>query len=262
MKMNIKKAGIAAAATVATLSPMVASATPAFATGPVKATVAHAAPAASNIVAVYGHTSNTIKAVQQDLIKLGYLGSGYDTGYYGSLTKNAVVSYQKHIGAKADGGLTQAEFQKLQQDSKNVKTSIVGTSASKLDKRCLTGARVACIDKESNTLYLVENGKVKKSFIVRVGKGQYSTRLGVFHIYDKIPNAWSHLYHVVMPLSLPFDGGIYLHYSQQYHDEAMREGFLNAAKHNSSHGCVNVGNYADQKFIYDTLKIGDKVVVY
>lgn len=50
----------------------------------------------------YGMTSNDVTALQNALIKLGY-GLSRATGYFGSQTKSAVISFQSSRGLTADG---------------------------------------------------------------------------------------------------------------------------------------------------------------
>lgn len=47
-----------------------------------------------NVNMVYGQTSSEVKALQQCLIWEGLLKSGFDTGYFGSLTLKAVMDFQ------------------------------------------------------------------------------------------------------------------------------------------------------------------------
>jgi hypothetical protein len=46
----------------------------------------------------YGMRSDKVKALQEFLISKGYLGAGYNTGYFGNLTKTAVMAYQTAKG--------------------------------------------------------------------------------------------------------------------------------------------------------------------
>ncbi len=48
-----------------------------------------------------------VKALQEKLILIGYLGEGYDTGVFGSLTVKAVTDFQKANGINATGVATQ-----------------------------------------------------------------------------------------------------------------------------------------------------------
>ncbi len=56
---------------------------------------------------VIGDSNDTVKKVQQLLIKYGYLASGSDTGYFGDLTDAAVKNFQKRNGLVADGNVGQ-----------------------------------------------------------------------------------------------------------------------------------------------------------
>ena len=51
----------------------------------------------------YGQTNSGVKALQYRLVKAKTLKSKYTTGYYGSLTKSAVKSFQKKNRLKEIG---------------------------------------------------------------------------------------------------------------------------------------------------------------
>ena len=54
---------------------------------------------------VIGDEGDTVKRVQELLIKLGYLSKGSATGYFGDVTDKAVKSFQKNNGLTADGNV-------------------------------------------------------------------------------------------------------------------------------------------------------------
>jgi peptidoglycan hydrolase-like protein with peptidoglycan-binding domain len=58
-----------------------------------------------------------VKALQRLLINKGYLGSKYATGYYGSLTMNAVKKFQKDNKLTADGIAGKKTLAKLMSSS-------------------------------------------------------------------------------------------------------------------------------------------------
>ena len=60
-----------------------------------------------------GQRSEDVRAIQRLLIIKGYLGSRYDTGYFGSLTYNAVKQFQKNNNLKADGIVGEDTIAKL-----------------------------------------------------------------------------------------------------------------------------------------------------
>ena len=62
---------------------------------------------------VLGDQNDTVKKVQQLLIKYGYLDKGCDTGYFGDLTEKAVKKFQANNGLSADGNVGQKTMAKL-----------------------------------------------------------------------------------------------------------------------------------------------------
>ncbi|HOV70537.1 MAG TPA: peptidoglycan-binding protein, partial [Clostridia bacterium] len=67
----------------------------------------------SNNVYKKGDSNSTVTKIQQKLIAYGYLGEQYATGYYGNLTYNAIVEFQKKNGLKADGICGPQTYNKL-----------------------------------------------------------------------------------------------------------------------------------------------------
>ncbi len=58
---------------------------------------------AGNTTLQYGNSSSEVTALQERLLKLGYLDYPNATGYYGVTTKTAVIRFQKNHGISADG---------------------------------------------------------------------------------------------------------------------------------------------------------------
>lgn len=54
---------------------------------------------------VIGDEGDTVKRVQELLIKYGYMSKGSATGYFGEVTDSAVKSFQKNNGLTADGNV-------------------------------------------------------------------------------------------------------------------------------------------------------------
>jgi peptidoglycan hydrolase-like protein with peptidoglycan-binding domain len=121
-----------------------------------------------------------------------------------------------------------------------------------LDPRCTTG-RVLCIDKSSNSLRWVVDGKVLVTVDVRFGSSEMPTREGQFAVTWKSRDHVSSLYDTPMPFAMFFSGGQAVHYSPDF----AANGYNGA-----SHGCVNVRDYSTIAALYDSVSIGDKVVVY
>lgn len=212
------------------------------------ATHANAAvPNANVVVARQGTQSTTVKNVQTYLAKLGYMPSNLTTGYYGTITKSAVVKYQKAHHLSQTGTVNNALYASLRSEASKVKTPAV-----RLDSRCYTG-RTICINKTTHKMYWVINGKVQASYDVRTGRDGMRTRSGTFHIYAKYTNWHSTLYDVDMPYTQFFSGGQAVHYSSDFARNGYGVG---------SHGCVNMNNRSSAKWLYSQTRVGDKVVVY
>lgn len=105
-------------------------------------------------------------------------------------------------------------------------------------------------------LWYVENGAVWLSTPVAVGRPGYETPTGLYSVRVKDANAWSHEFDVAMPYSLEYDlaRGIYIHYSATF--AAVGPTYV------GSHGCVNVGDLAAAKALFDRVPVGAAVLVY
>jgi len=128
---------------------------------------------------------------------------------------------------------------------------ILPTLAS-LDYRCRTG-RVMCVDKGTRTLTWVVYGKPTSVMWARFGGPGLETREGTFTVLRRYEYVVSNLYFTPMPYSMFFSGGQAVHYSSNF----ARIGYAG-----TSHGCVNIGDYAQVKALYFASRLGDKVVVH
>ena len=129
--------------------------------------------------------------------------------------------------------------------------NIVATGPA-LDARCTTG-RAMCVDKTSRSLRWVVDGVVVKTVEVRFGSDELPTREGAFAVYRKSRDHVSSLYGTSMPFAMFFSGGQAVHYSPDF----AANGYNGA-----SHGCVNVRDRATVEWLFDQVRIGDKVIVY
>ncbi|MYS81224.1 L,D-transpeptidase [Embleya scabrispora] len=121
-----------------------------------------------------------------------------------------------------------------------------------LDERCLTG-RAICIDKRTDRLTWVIDGKAQYSTDVRFGSAETPTREGAFSINFKSRDHVSTLYHTPMPFAMFFSGGQAVHYSADF----AAHGYNGA-----SHGCVNVRDKGLVQRLFNETRVGDKVIVY
>lgn len=206
-----------------------------------------------------GQTSDKIKQLQARLTQLDWYAEKV-TGYYGSVTSQAVQGFQHKRGLEATGQVDQKTWDALTGMSKKpTKSELSGSeessssgSTANLDKRCLTG-RAICINKSTSQLTWVVDGKPQRHFDVRFGADTTPTREGAFSLGWKAADWTSTLYHSEMPYSMFFSGGQAVHYSSDF----AARGYAGA-----SHGCVNVRDLAGIKSVFSQAQVGDKVIVY
>ncbi|WP_282687166.1 MULTISPECIES: L,D-transpeptidase family protein [unclassified Streptomyces] len=240
-------------------SPSASTAAPAPTPSP-DATTARPAPEPSTappprVLMRTGSESDRVRELQARLRQIGHFGRN-PTGYYGSVTTDAVRSFQARRSLPVTGSTDEVTWQRL------LAMTRVPTAAelrppterpvAAPDERCLKG-RVLCISKNSRTLAWMIDGKVVSAMDVRFGSEYTPTREGVFEVFWKSRDHVSTLYDTPMPYALFFSGGQAVHYSADF----AANGYGGA-----SHGCVNVRDKKKVAALFDQVRTGDKVVVY
>ena len=180
----------------------------------------------------------------------GKVGAVYD-----AKTVKSVRKFQKKKKLPVTGKVDARTLQRLEKVTRiPTRTEMYNLSVkgSKLDERCKTG-RVLCIDKTDRSLRWVVNGVVKTRLDARFGSSRTATREGQFQVYWKSRNHVSSLYNSPMPFAMFFSGGQAVHYSVD---------FATVGYNGASHGCVNIRDRAAIEKLFNTVRVGDKVVVY
>ncbi|MFF5975936.1 peptidoglycan-binding protein [Streptomyces sp. NPDC012769] len=202
-----------------------------------------------------GDESARVRELQARLRQLGYFDRA-PTGFYGTMTGNAVKAFQKKRELPRTGSVDEVTWQKLVAMTREpTADELRPATTNKLDApdpRCMTG-RVMCISKESRTLAWMIDGKVVSSFDVRFGSENTPTREGEFKVEWKARDWTSTIYHTPMPYAMFFSRGQAVHYSSDF----AARGYNGA-----SHGCVNVRDKGKLAVLFDQVKVGDKVVVH
>jgi hypothetical protein len=200
-----------------------------------------------------GATGARVRDVQARLRQLAWYFETPD-GTYGDSTVEAVEGFQGKRGYPVTGSIDQRTMNKLRRMTTDPTRDQLGLPnvPGPLDSRCRTG-RVLCIDKTSDTLRWVVDGQVRKTVDVRFGASYTPTREGEFSVYLKDADHVSHLYGSAMPYSMFFSRGQAVHYSSDF----AARGYAGA-----SHGCVNVRDEAAVAWLYDQVRVGDRVVIY
>lgn len=182
------------------------------------------------------------------------------TGNYGPITSAAVRGFQAKRGLPATGNVDQATLDALHAMTTTPTAKQLADEPEQtpeqtgfsLDSRCLTG-RVICVSKSQRKLAWVVDGKIRLTTDVRFGSELTPTREGTFSVGWKSRDHVSSLYHTPMPFALFFSGGQAIHFSQD---------FANRGYNGASHGCVNVRDRAVAQSLFETSKVGDRVVVF
>lgn len=206
-----------------------------------------------------GDEGETVRDLQARLKSIQWI-LGDVTGSYDADTVAAVKGFQAKRRIPVTGEVDQRTLDRLhamtvapsQAAMHNRLPDTGSNQPGALDPRCESG-RVLCIDKTSQTLRWVVDGKVLKTMDVRFGASYSPTREGLFHVGVKDEDHVSHLYGSEMPFSMFFSGGQAVHYSSDF----ASRGYAGA-----SHGCVNVRDYDGLAWLFDQVRVGDAVVVY
>jgi hypothetical protein len=173
---------------------------------------------------------------------------GRVSGYYGSKTTRAVKTFQRNQRLAITGKVNQRTLDRLRS-----KTSTpTDATMYNLDRRCLSG-RVLCVDKTDRRMRYVRGGKIVKAMDARFGCKANPSRMGAFKVFKKSRNHVSSIYHTPMPYAMFYSGGQAVHYSSD---------FAARGYNGCSHGCVNVRKKAAIAWVFDQIRIGDRVVVY
>jgi peptidoglycan hydrolase-like protein with peptidoglycan-binding domain len=203
-----------------------------------------------------GSQGDRVRGLQARLRQIGWY-SGNVTGFYGSVTTTAVRGFQARRAIPVTGEVDQRTLDRLvamthQPTASELHNVTPTTSSGRLDPRCMTG-RAMCISKRTNSLVWVINGRPQLRTDVRFGSYQTPTREGSFTVGWKSRNHFSTIYHTSMPYAMFFSGGQAVHYSSDF----AARGYSGA-----SHGCVNVRNLSGIAWLFNQVRVGDKVIVY
>lgn len=85
---------------------------------------------ASSIVAQVGSTGAVVKAIQTDLLRLGYYTKAVD-GRYGPVTKSAVATYQKAKGLKVTGVVDSYTHKRIHDSANALRAKLAAEAAAR-----------------------------------------------------------------------------------------------------------------------------------
>jgi hypothetical protein len=170
---------------------------------------------------------------------------------------NAILNYQRSRGLVATGVVRKATWVALATKARVI--------PQVLPKKCTTSKGVIlCVDQAHRKLFWIKNGKVVKTFRIRVGGWNFyvkskkwkvfATANGTWKVYDKNVDPPSEQYGSgAMPYATIFYPDMYVHYSPGFHAVGYAT---------SSHGCVNIGKLSEAIWIFKHTPIGAQVYIY
>ena len=201
-----------------------------------------------------GDGGEKVRDLQARLVTIAWL-FGDVTGTYDAATVAAIKGFQQKREIPVTGEVDARTLERLHamtyQPSYEQMHNITPEPGA-LDPRCKTG-HALCIDKSTNSLRWVIDGKVQATYDVRFGSDELPTREGAFSVSRMSRDHVSSLYDTSMPFAMFFSGGQAVHYSPDF----AANGYNGA-----SHGCVNVRDYEGVAALFEQVQLGDKVIVY
>lgn len=129
-----------------------------------------------------------------------------------------------------------------------------GATAQTLDPRCTTG-KVICVSKAQKKLSYVVDGTIRFTREARFSRPGYDSPEGDFRIWYMNRDTVSKIFgeRTPMPYAIFYDGNVAIHFSDDFAENGYAGG---------SHGCSQLRDYQAAKWLYEQVKVGDRVVVY
>ena len=102
---------------------------------------------------------------------------------------------------------------------------------------------------------LVQDGRTLFTRAARFARPGWESERGEFRIWYMNSDTVSTIFgeRTPMPYAIFYDKNVAIHYSDDF-DQVGYEG--------GSHGCSQLNDYQTAKWLYEQVKVGDKVVVY
>lgn len=200
-----------------------------------------------------------LKELQHRLRQVG-LYQGALHGSYDEATREAIAAWRERVGLPRSEVMDERSWAKLLRRSHNPRYTALfdappmSTLAQELDPRCSTG-KVVCISKEQRKMSYVVDGKVQFTREARFSMPGWDSPEGEFRVWYMNSDTVSKIFgeRTPMPYAIFYHGNVAIHFSQDFADRGYEGG---------SHGCSQLRDYQTAKWLYEQVKVGDRVVVY
>ncbi len=200
-----------------------------------------------------------IMEAQHRLQQIG-LYAGPIHGTLDQATKDAIGAYRASVGLPVSEVLDERTWVKLRAKTRNPSYSEIfsappiSTDTQDLDPRCLTG-KVMCISKGQLKMSYVVDGKIMFTRPARFARPGWESPVGDFRVWYMNNETVSVIFgeRTPMPYAIFYTGDVAIHFSDSFADTGYESG---------SHGCSQLADYQVAKWLYEQMKVGDRVIVY
>ena len=197
--------------------------------------------------------------LQHRLRQVGLYQGAVD-GAFDAPTKRAIEAWRARIGLPVSEVMDERTWTPLIRRTRNPRYADLfnappaSTLVQALDPRCAVG-KVVCVSKNQQKMSYVVDGKVHFTREARFSMPGWDSPEGDFRIWYMNSDTVSKIFgeRTPMPYAIFYDGNVAIHYSQDFADKGYEGG---------SHGCSQLRDYQVAKWLYEQLKVGDRVVVY
>jgi len=196
----------------------------------------------------------------QDRLRQARLYKGALSGTLDEPTRQAIAAWRGKLGLPASEVMDERSWARLIGVTHNPRYAQlfdappVSSLTQELDPRCATG-KVVCISKAQKKLSYVVDGKVRFTREARFSRPGYDSPEGDFRIWYMNRDTVSKIFgeRTPMPYAIFYDGNVAIHFSDDFADKGYDSG---------SHGCSQLRDYQVAKWLYEQVRVGDRVVVY
>lgn len=211
-----------------------------------------------------GSKGSCVTELQNRLARASFAVGRYGPdGDFGGGTQAAVKEFQRQYKLAADGVVGPQTWGKLVANS-----TAPASRLSHLHEIKGWAGTNAIVDLTDRLAYVFRDGEPLKTITIRPGgNGVYkgvpyskstptSNPSRPYMVFAKVADGYSNLYEADMPYFVVFTTNIGFHYSADF----AATGYGTDGKR-GSHGCVNVGNLMDARWLYENIPMGSRVVV-
>lgn len=200
-----------------------------------------------------------VMEMQHRLKQVG-LYTGPIDGTFDAATRQAIGAWRSRLGLAVSEVMDERTWTPLIRRTRTPRYAELfaappaSTHVQDLDPRCRIG-KVVCISKRQRRLSYVVDGDVRLTREARFAMPGWDSPEGEFRIWYMNADTVSKIFgeRTPMPYAIFYQGNVAIHFSQDFADKGYDSG---------SHGCTQVRDYQVAKWLYEQVKVGDRVVVY